>query len=390
MRPFPDELAGRLDDLDTEGLYRSLTTSEEIDFSSNDYLSLAGHPRLRDGLIRKLERGRTRPLSSPASRLLRGNTAEHLALEGRLAEFLGSEAALVFSSGYLANVAVLTALIEPGDRVISDEENHASIIDGLRLSRARKAIIPHLDLTALEEALTTPHRGGRTFVVTESLFSMAGDIAPLDAYAEVAARHGAELIVDEAHAVGIFGEERGSGLVEHFGVSDRVLARIATFGKALGLFGACVAGCRVVVDYLVNRARPFIFSTAPSPFFLAAVESALDIIADEPERRRRVLYLAGRLRDGLRERGVDCLDSRGPIVPVVIGDNERALGVAARVRQEGYDVRAIRPPSVAPGTARLRISVHAAHTEAQIDGLVGLVPRALAAERSASEREALR
>jgi 8-amino-7-oxononanoate synthase len=183
----------------------------------------------------------------------------------------------------------------------------------------------------------------------------------------------------------VYGGERGSGLVEHFGVTRHVLATLCTFGKALGLHGACVAASRVVVDYLINRARPFIFSTAPSPLFLAAVDTALEIVRAEPERRARVLGLARRLRESLRDRGVDCLESAGPIVPVMAHENERALAVAERIREQGFDVRAIRPPSVAPGTARLRISVHADHTEAQIDALAAVVPAALAA----AERQAV-
>ena len=389
MRPFTDELAGRLSLFEDQGLHRALTTPHGVDFASNDYLGLASHPRLRAGLIEKLETGTAGPLTSPASRLLGGNTAEHLRLEEHLSRFVGCEAALLFSSGYLANVALLTTLVEARDRVISDAENHASIIDGIRLCRSRKVIIPHLDLEALETALATPHAAGRTFVVTESIFSMAGDIAPLDAYADLAERYGAELIVDDAHAVGVYGPERGSGLVEEFGVTGRVVATLTSFGKAVGLFGGCVAGPRVVVDYLVNRARSFIFSTAPAPFLLAAVETALEILADEPQRRQRVLRLAHRLRAALRRRDVDCLASAGPIVPVIVGGNEPALSVAARIRKRGYDVRAIRPPSVAPGTARLRVSVHADHTEAQIDELAGITLEALEAELSPSRREAV-
>ena len=384
MRSLTEDLAGRLTSLENQGLRRSLTVTQGVDFVSNDYLGLARHPRLRDGLIARLERTTTRPLSSPASRLLRGNTEQHLELEERLARFLGTEAALIFSSGYLANVAVLTTLLEPRDRVISDAENHASIIDGIRLCRAHKVIIPHLDLDALETALATPHRAGRTFVVTESLFSMAGDITPLDAYADLVEHYGAELIIDEAHAVGVYGKERGSGLVEDFAVARRTVATLATFGKAMGLFGACVAGSRLLVDYLIHRARPFIFSTAPAPFFLAAVETALDIIAEEPERRGRVLALAGRLRQALKQDDIDCLRSCGPIVPVIIGENAPVLAVAERIRGRGYDVGAIRPPSVARGTARLRITVHADHTETQIDDLAGIIREALRAELSGS------
>ncbi len=255
----------------------------------------------------------------------------------------------------------------------------------MRLAGAHKVIIPHLDVAALERALSAPHHGGRTFVVTESLFSLAGDIAPLDTYGELTRRHGAELIVDDAHAVGVYGEERGSGLVEHFGVTGQVLATLCTFGKALGLHGACVTASRIVVDYLIHRARPFIFSTAPAPLLLAAVDTALEIVRAEPERRARVLRLAARLREGLRSRGIDCLESAGPIVPVMVGENQRALEAAERIRLRGFDVRAIRPPSVAPGSARLRISVHADHTETQIDALGAIVPAALAA----AERQAV-
>src|SRR6202035_5264214 len=246
-------------------------------------------------------------------------------------------------SGYQANLGLLTALLSPADRALSDRQNHASLIDGLRLSGCARTIVPHLDAAAFARELGRPHSGGRTFLVTESLFSMDGDVAPLDAYAELAERHGACLIVDDAHATGLFGAARGSGLAERCGVERRALAVVSTLGKALGLAGAFVAGLRVVIDYLVNRCRPFVFTTAPPPLLLHAVEAALDILEAEPDRRLRVLLLAGRLRAGLRTMGVEGVEGagEGPIVPVVLGDNERALSAAAELRRRGFDVRAV-------------------------------------------------
>jgi 8-amino-7-oxononanoate synthase len=303
---------------------------------------------------------------------------EHEALEARLAAFKGTEAALLFPSGYQANLAVLTTLIGPADLAVSDERNHASIIDGLRLSGATKVIYPHLSVEAIGAALAAPHPGGRTFIVSESLFSMDGDLAPLDEYAELAEKHGAGLIIDDAHATGIYGDERGSGLAESFKVERRAVAIVSTCGKALGLAGAFVAGPRLVVEYLINRARPFIFTTAPPQLLLCAVDIALDLLEEAPERRRRVLSLAGRLRGALREHNLDCGNSAGPIVPVLLGGNQRALEAAAAMARRGFDVRALRPPSVPPGTARLRLSVHANHSEAEVDALAAALVDALA------------
>ncbi len=373
MRPFLDEIAGRLREIEARGLQRGLSEPEGVDFSSNDYLGISRHPLLRSRLAEAIQ---SDPISAPASRLLGGHLPEHAALEERLARFKGTEAALLFPSGYQANLAVLTALIGPEDLAVSDERNHASIIDGLRLSGCTKAIYPHLDLGAAEHALRSRPPRGRAFIVTESLFSMDGDIAPLDEVAGIAERCGAALIVDDAHATGVFGDERGSGLCERFGIEKRTSAIVSTFGKALGLSGAFVTGPSLVIEYLINKARPFIFTTAPLPLLAAAVHAALDIVTGEPERRRRVLDLADRLRGTLRTAGIDTPGSSGPIVPVVLGENDRALRVAERVRRGGHGVRAIRPPSVAPGTARLRISVHADHTEAEVDALARAIAEA--------------
>jgi len=376
MKRFLDDLAGRLEAIRAGGLGRALRDPEGIDFSSNDYLGLSRHPLLLGRLAERLSRMEGPP-GSPASRLLRGNRPEHRALEERLARWKGTEAALLFPSGYQANLAVLTALLGPRDRALSDSLNHASLIDGLRLSGSRKAVFPHLDLDAAEEELRRPHPGGRTFLVTESLFSMDGDEAPLGRCADLAERWNAVLIVDDAHATGVHGAERGSGLVEEHGIEGRAGAIVSTFGKALGMAGAFVAGPRIVIDWLVNRARPFIFTTAPPPLLVAAIEVLLDLAAEEPERRGAVLDRAARLRAALEARGARRPPGRGAIVPVILGSNERALSVAADLQARGFDVRAIRPPSVPEGTARLRISVHADHSEGEIDALAEALAGAL-------------
>lgn len=382
MKELLAELQSRLHELDQRNLLRRLSLPAGRDFCSNDYLGLSSHPAIARSVAAVLSSG---PAGAPASRLLRGHTAAHAALERQLAEYKGAEAALLFPSGYQANLAVLSTLVTPRDRVITDRLNHASIIDGLRLARCRKVIVPHLDEAAVERALAETHPAGRTFVVTESLFSMDGDVAPLDRYAALADRYGAALIVDDAHATGLYGS-RGSGLAEHFGIAGQCVALVSTFGKAFGLHGAFVAGPRVVIDFLVNRARPFVFSTATAPLVVAALRASLEVAQAEPARREAVHALAGRLRRHLRDAGLDCGRSSGPIVPVILGDNLAALNAAAALQQSGFDVRAIRPPTVEPGTARLRISVHADHTEPEIDSLAAALVSAVALPASGPSR----
>jgi 8-amino-7-oxononanoate synthase len=390
--PLAEELAGRLAAAAAAGLGRSLRAGAGIDFCSNDYLGLSRDPELRSALLARLTAlPPGAALGAPASRLLRGHTELHAALERRLAVFKGTEAALLFPSGYQANVGLLTALLGPRDRALSDALNHASLIDGLRLSGCRRVVFPHRDLAAVERELAQPHSEGRTFLVTESLFSMDGDLAPLDRYAELAARHGAELIVDDAHATGLYGPARGSGLCEELGIERRAAAIVSTLGKSVGLAGAFVAGSAVLVEYLATRSRAFVFTTAPPPLLLHAVDVALDRLAAEPQRRHRTLALAERLRRRLAAAGLAAfaMPARvtsgngagvlaGPIVPVVLGDNRRALAAAERLAAAGFDVRAVRPPTVPPGTARLRISVHADHTEAEIDALAAALAEILA------------
>jgi 8-amino-7-oxononanoate synthase len=382
VRPLAEELAGRLRELAAAGLARAPALPRGRDFCSNDYLGLAADRELRAALAARLAALPPEArLLAPASRLLRGHTELHEHVERRLAELKGTEAALLFASGYQANVGLLTALAGRGDLALSDALNHASLIDGLRLAGCRRTIYPHLDLETVERELAAAAAAradgaagpARTFVVTESLFSMDGDIAPLDRLAELCERHGADLIVDDAHATGLFGAARGSGLCEHYAVERRAAAIVSTLGKACGVAGGFVAGSRALVDYLASRCRPFVFSTAVPPLLLHAVDLALDRMAAEPARRRRTLALADRLRGRLAAHGLPCGAGPGPIVPVLLGGNRRALAAAERLAERGFDVRAVRPPTVPPGTARLRISIHADHAEDEIDALAAAV-----------------
>jgi 8-amino-7-oxononanoate synthase len=289
---------------------------------------------------------------------LTGHRDSYSRVERSFAVFKQTARALYFSSGYLANIAVLTTFPEAGDLILSDERNHASLIDGIRLSPARRIVFRHCDARHLARLLDENRGAGQLFVVTESLFSMDGDVAPLADYAALCRSAAAALIVDEAHAVGVYGT-RGSGLVEQMGIEPDVFVSVNTAGKALGVCGAFVAGAAPAIEYLIQRARPFIFSTAAPPAVADALEASLEIVAAEPERRKRLAGLARDLRARLVAAGIQVPAAASAIVPILIGDNARALAVAASLQREGFDVRAIRPPSVPAGTARLRITVNA-------------------------------
>jgi 8-amino-7-oxononanoate synthase len=341
-------LAARLADLREAGLYRTLCPPNGIDLCSNDYLGLSQHPLVKSRMAAAVEH---EGAGSTGSRLLRGERTCFTHVEQSFATFKQTERSLYFSSGYLANVAVLTTFPEAGDVIFSDERNHASLIDGVRLSRAEKIVFPHNDAAGLERLMRECAGGGQKFVVVESLFSMDGDEAPLAEYAALCRKFDAALIVDEAHAVGIYGE-RGSGLIEARGVASDVFVSVNTAGKALGVGGAFVAGSGNAIEYLIQRGRPFVFSTAPPPALADALEASLEVIEKEPERRQRLLARAAELRSRLGVAGTS------QIIPVILGENERALTVARALQAAGFDVRAIRPPTVPEDSARLRISVN--------------------------------
>ena len=320
------------------------------DFASNDYLGLAGSTALADSIMAAIARGV--PVGSGGSRLLRGNHDEHEALEAEAAAFFGSESALFFSSGYGANATLLAALPTRGDLVVYDALIHASVHEGMRGGRADRAAAAHNDVGAFADAIAKWRaRGGtgRVWIAIESLYSMDGDIAPIAELAALAEREDAFLLIDEAHATGVFGPD-GRGLAAGLEGRDYVLT-LRTCGKALGCEGALVCGPQVMIDYLVNRGRGFIFSTAPSPLMAAAVRAALTILRDEPERRARLMAL-------IAYAGTQGLPVSGSqIMPVIIGEDGRTMAMAAALQAQGFDVRGIRPPTVPAGTSRLRVSL---------------------------------
>jgi 8-amino-7-oxononanoate synthase len=371
--PLESRVAARLRALQEAELLRTLRAPAGVDLSSNDYLGLARDPRLARRMAEAIAR---EGCGSTGSRLLRGHREAFASVERTFAAFKGTERALYFSSGYLANVAVLSTFAEPGDVVLSDALNHASIRDGARLSRASRLVFDHGDANALARLLGTRRGAGQSFVVTESLFSMDGDVPPLEAYARLCRDAGALLVVDEAHAVGVYGD-RGSGLIEETGIDRDVFLSVSTAGKALGVAGAFVAGPAWAIEYLVQRGRPFVFSTAPPPAVAAAIEASLEIVGAEPERRRRLRASARRLRALLAANGVRVPPGDSPIVPVVLGTATRALAVAAALQAQGFDVRAIREPTVPAGSARLRVSVNAMLTDAAMDAFVQALGAAL-------------
>jgi 8-amino-7-oxononanoate synthase len=344
---------------------RPLGEGARPSFCSNDYL----------GLGRRV--GPPAEAGAGASRLVSGERQAHLDLESEIATLVNLPAALAFSSGYAANVGLLSCLARPGDLVVSDALNHASIIDGIRLSRCRTAVVPHLDLGAVERVLRD--RGlVRAFVVTESYFSMDADAPDLRGLRGLCDRYGAALLVDEAHALGVLGPG-GAGLCAESGVVPD--AMVGTFGKAFGAAGAFVAGCPSLVTWLWNSARSFVFSTGMSPLVAVAARAGIQAAAREPERRERTLVLATQLRRGLQGLGVEPLGF-GHIIPWVVGEAKAAVDIATALHVAGFDARAIRPPSVAPGTARLRLTVTADQTPLTVERFLAEAGRVLAATRT--------
>lgn len=362
-------------DIKNKGLYRRLRIVESeqsskvvidcrevILLSSNNYLSLANHPKIKEAAKKAIDKYGA---GSGAARLISGNCILYTELEEKIAEFKNTEAALVFGSGYLANISILSTVVKEGDLILSDELNHASIIDGCRLSMAKKVIYRHKDTRHVEEILSKNKRR-RILIVTEGVFSMDGDIAPLPEIIDIAKRYSAIVMVDDVHGTGVLGK-RGKGTAEHFGIGKGIDIHMGTLGKALGAYGAYAAGDKGLIEFLINKARGFIFTTALPPSVLASAIKAIEILEEEPHLIKKLWENRDYLVNGLKSLGFDTMGCETPIIPILIGKAEKALKMSEGLFEQGVYVPAIRPPTVPEDTCRLRLTVMAAHTKEDLD-----------------------
>jgi 8-amino-7-oxononanoate synthase len=376
MRILDGELTDALARLEQDSLYRRLRVIDsahgpEVEsggrrmlmLSSNNYLDLAAHPAVKRAAFEAIERY---GVGAGASRLVAGSLEPLHRLEESLARLKKVEAALVFGSGYLANMGAITALVGPGDTIFSDELNHASLIDGCRLSKATLKVFRHRDSNHLKALLEESDRTGRRLIVTDSVFSMDGDLAPLTDIVELARRFRAAVMIDEAHGVGVFGPG-GAGLAAELGLSDEIDVQVGTLSKALGAYGAYVAGSRTLIDFLINRARFFIYTTGLPPAMAAAADAALEVMTREPDRISKLHDNAAYMRAALVSAGFKLAPTTSPILPVMMGESKTALRMAERLFARGVYVIAIRPPTVPEGCARLRVTPTAGHTRADLD-----------------------
>lgn len=388
MKRIKEQLAG----IRKQGLFRELKTlsgpqepvvikdgRECLLMASNSYLGITTH---KEVVAAALEATANYGTGSGGSRLISGNTVLHEELERALADFKGTEAAIVFNTGYMANLGVISSLADQGDVIFSDELNHASIIDGCRLSRAKVKVYRHGDLNHLESLIAEELSGGRKLIVTDGVFSMDGDLAPLPGIVELAREYGAMVMVDDAHGTGVLGAN-GQGTAEHFGLKEQIDIQLGTLSKALGSEGGFAAGDEELIQYLRNRARTFIFSTGLAPGVIAAALAALKVVDLEPWRRERLKENANRLREGLTAMGYRVIPTETPIIPVLVGEAETTVALARALDEGGVFAPAIRPPTVPPGTCRIRVTVMASHTTEHID-------RALEVFREAGRQVGLR
>lgn len=377
-------LQDELDELKREGIYRDLRVvqgeqkartvidgKEVINLSSNNYLGLTTHPRLRQAAIAAVEKYGA---GSGAVRTIIGTMTLHQELEEKIAKFKHTEAALVFQSGFTANTGVIPAVVGKGDVVISDELNHASIIDGCRLSRADIKRYPHRDMDGLKKALEESQGYRRKLVITDGVFSMDGDIAPLPDIVELADRYGAMVMVDDAHASGVLGRN-GRGTVDHFNLHGRVDIQVGTLSKAIGVLGGYVAGPKVLRDWLIQRARPFLFSTSHPPAVAAACIAAFDVLLEEPQLIDRLWENARYFKAGLKELGFNTGESETPITPVIVGEGALAMRFSDRLFEEGVFAQGIAYPTVPAEKSRVRTIVTAAHTRADLDEALAIFAR---------------
>jgi glycine C-acetyltransferase len=381
MLKFVDD---ELNKIKQEGLYRSLRCLEGhqgsrigidgkdcINLCSNNYLGLANNPRLRQAGIEAIQKY---GVGAGASRLICGNFKLYQELENRLARFEKQEAALVFNSGYCANLGVITALVGHGDIVFSDKLNHASIVDAALLSRAEVKRYPHKDMEALKKFLAGSKNYKRKLIITDTVFSMDGDIAPLPEIVDLAKRFDAMVMVDEAHATGVFGENR-TGLAEHFGLQEEIDVHMGTLSKAFGCLGGYITGKKGLIEYLINRSRPLIYTTALTPSVLASSIAAIDIVEKEGWMTKTLWANAGFLKRGLIDMGFDLVGSETQIMPILVGETEKAVEFSKGLLQEGVFIQAIRPPTVPKSQARLRLTAMATHKEQDLEKALETIKR---------------
>lgn len=371
---LPDFIGLELSQLKDAGLYRYLRLvegsqgprvkmdgREVILLCSNNYLGLANHPEVKRAAIEAIERY---GLGAGASRLVSGSMGPHKELEERLARFKGTEASLVFNSGYHANIGIISSLVGRGDVIFADKLNHASIVDACILSRAEVKRYPHCDLNGLERSLKnasrTTNHASRKLIITDGIFSMDGDVAPLKGLSELAERYGCMLIVDDAHATGVLGAN-GRGTLEYLGIENPDIIQMGTLGKALGGFGGFVAGPKALIDYLINKARPFIYTTALPPAVSAATIRALEVIEREPSLRKGLWDRVEYFRKGLKDAGLNTMMSETHIIPILVGDTDRTMEVSRGLLERGVFIQGIRPPTVPEGMSRLRVTLMANH-----------------------------
>jgi len=370
-----DRFAAEIERLKAEHSYRTLRPASGLDFTSNDYLGLAAHPALREAAKKALDEYGI--VGAGGSRLLRGHHPLHAELETRGAIFFSCEKTLYFGSGYLANLALFSTLTGRRDAMVFDENIHASMKEGIHASRAERYRARHNDVSSFEENLKKAREANHQsiWIAVESLYSMDGDFAPLQELATLARKYDARLIVDEAHATGTFGKT-GRGLSEDLDAVNAIA--VHTCGKALGVAGALVCGSASTIDFLINKARPFIYSTAPPPMLAACLIRALELIDEEPERRQTLLDRVRFAHEKLKAITRCALENSGSqIIPIILDEDERALKIASELQSSGFDVRAIRPPTVPQGTSRLRISINALHSEDNIAELSNALDRAM-------------
>jgi glycine C-acetyltransferase len=368
-------LSDELDSLKAQGLYRQLRVVEDeqrahtrvdgrdvVNLSSNNYLGLTTHPRLRERALKAID---TFGVGSGSVRTIAGTMAIHLELERRLAEFKRTEAVVVFQSGFTANAGTVSSILTRDDIVVSDELNHASIIDGCRLSRATIKVFPHKDVDAARDILRDLPTGPRKLLITDGVFSMDGDVGPLPALCELAEEFGCIMMVDDAHASGVFGAN-GRGTIDHFGMHGRVDVQVGTLSKAIGALGGYVAGSRALIEFLYHRARPFLFSTSHPPSVAASCIAALDVLLEEPQIIDRLWENTRFFKEGLAALGFDTGISESPITPVMVGDGAVAMALSDRLFESGVFAQGIAFPTVPRGKARVRTIVTATHTRDEL------------------------